>query len=178
MGHLAAAIAKNKGNKPNKNRRWIILAALVAIIPAIWITQNNKQSEPSPTGDPMEAGKKFLSENASKPGIKTTPSGLQYEVLTEGTGPKPSATSTVEVHYEGRLLNGMIFDSSYKRKESISFPLNRVIPGWTEGLQLMPTGSKYRLYIPSELAYGARGAGADIPPNSALIFDVELIAIR
>ncbi len=126
----------------------------------------------------MEAGKKFLEENAKKDGIKSTPSGLQYEVLREGTGPKPGATSTVEVHYEGRLINGSIFDSSYQRKETISFPLNRVIPGWTEGLQLMPTGAKYRLYIPSELGYGARGAGADIPPHSALIFDVELISIR
>lgn len=126
----------------------------------------------------MEAGKKFLEENALKEGITKTASGLQYEVLQEGTGPKPGPTSTVEVHYEGRLINGKVFDSSYQRKETISFPLNRVIAGWTEGLQLMDTGSKYRLYIPSELGYGARGAGADIPPHSALIFDVELISIR
>ncbi len=126
----------------------------------------------------MEAGKKFLEENALKEGITKTASGLQYEVLTEGTGPKPGPTSTVEVHYEGRLINGKVFDSSYQRKETISFPLNRVIAGWTEGLQLMATGSKYRLYIPSELGYGARGAGGDIPPHSALIFDVELISIR
>ena len=126
----------------------------------------------------MEAGKKFLEENALKEGITKTASGLQYEVLQEGTGPKPGHTSTVEVHYEGRLINGKVFDSSYQRKETISFPLNRVIAGWTEGLQLMTTGSKYRLYIPSELGYGARGAGADIPPHSALIFDVELISIR
>ena len=126
----------------------------------------------------MEAGKKFLEENALKEGITKTASGLQYEVLQEGTGPKPGHTSTVEVHYEGRLINGKVFDSSYQRKETISFPLNRVIAGWTEGLQLMATGSKYRLYIPSELGYGARGAGADIPPHSALIFDVELISIR
>jgi len=126
----------------------------------------------------MEAGKKFLEENALKEGITKTASGLQYEVLQEGTGPKPGPTSTVEVHYEGRLINGKVFDSSYQRKETISFPLNRVIAGWTEGLQLMPTGSKYRLYVPSELGYGARGAGGDIPPHSALIFDVELISIR
>ncbi len=126
----------------------------------------------------MEVGKKFLEENALKEGIIKTPSGLQYEVLQEGTGPKPGPTSTVEVHYEGRLINGKVFDSSYQRKETISFPLNRVIAGWTEGLQLMTTGSKYRLYIPSELGYGARGAGGDIPPHSALIFDVELISIR
>jgi FKBP-type peptidyl-prolyl cis-trans isomerase len=126
----------------------------------------------------MEAGKKFLEENAKKEGIISTASGLQYEVLREGTGPKPGAVSTVEVHYEGRLTNGKVFDSSYQRNETISFPLNRVIPGWTEGLQLMPTGSKYRLYIPSELGYGARGAGGDIPPHATLIFDVELISIR
>ncbi len=126
----------------------------------------------------MEAGKKFLEENALKEGITKTASGLQYEVLQEGTGPKPGPTSTVEVHYEGRLINGKVFDSSYQRKDTISFPLNRVIAGWTEGLQLMPAGAKYRLYIPSELGYGARGAGGDIPPHSALIFDVELISIR
>ncbi len=126
----------------------------------------------------MQDGKDFLLANAKKPGIQTTASGLQYEVLREGSGPKPSATSTVEVHYEGRLINGQVFDSSYERNESISFPLNRVIRGWTEGLQLMPTGSKYRLFIPSELGYGARGAGADIPPHATLIFDVELLGIR
>ncbi len=126
----------------------------------------------------MDAGKKFLEENAKKEGIQTTASGLQYEVVREGTGPKPGAVSTVEVHYEGRLIDGKVFDSSYQRKQTISFPLNRVIPGWTEGLQLMSTGSKYRLYIPSELGYGAGGAGGDIPPHAALIFDVELISIR
>jgi FKBP-type peptidyl-prolyl cis-trans isomerase FklB len=144
----------------------LLLAGLVYVL-----LQNRKE-------DPMQAGKQFLEENAKKPGIQTTPSGLQYEVLREGTGPKPAANSTVEVHYEGRLINGKVFDSSYERKETISFPLNRVIPGWTEGLQLMPTGAKYRLYIPSELGYGARGAGGDIPPHATLIFDVELISIR
>lgn len=154
-----------------KYRLWALIAILLAGV-GYTLLQNKE------TGDPMDAGKKFLEENAKKEGVKTTPSGLQYAVIREGTGPKPTATSTVEVHYEGRLLNGAIFDSSYARKETISFPLNRVIPGWTEGLQLMPTGSKYRLYIPSELAYGSRGAGADIPPNSTLIFDVELISIH
>jgi FKBP-type peptidyl-prolyl cis-trans isomerase len=155
-----------------KYRLWILIAIMTIAAIAALFMQNRD------TGDPMDAGKKFLEENATKEGVKTTPSGLQYEVLRDGTGPKPSASSTVEVHYEGRLTNGAIFDSSYQRKETISFPLNRVIPGWTEGLQLMPTGSKYRLYIPSELGYGARGAGADIPPNATLIFDVELISIR
>lgn len=151
------------------------MAALLVAAAAVWILKNQNSGEPV---EPMEAGKKFLEENAKKDGIKTTATGLQYEVLREGAGPKPGATSTVEVHYEGRLLSGKVFDSSYQRNETISFPLNQVIPGWTEGLQLMATGAKYRLYIPSELGYGSRGAGADIPPNAALIFDVELISIR
>jgi len=155
-----------------KKYTWIFIALVFGIATGYWIMQNRD------TGDPMEAGKKFLEDNAKREGVKATPSALQYEVLKEGTGPKPGPTSTVEVHYEGRLINGKVFDSSYERKETISFPLNRVIPGWTEGLQLMTTGSKYRLFIPSELGYGARGAGADIPPNAALIFDVELISIR
>jgi len=150
----------------------LILAAVVLIGAVAYFFMQNKE-EPL-----MQNGKEFLEENAKKDGIQVTPSGLQYEVLRDGTGPKPAASSTVEVHYEGRLTNGKIFDSSYQRNETISFPLNRVIPGWTEGLQLMPTGAKYRLYIPSELGYGARGAGADIPPNATLIFDVELISIR
>jgi len=156
-----------------KYRLWILMAFFMGAA-GYWIMQNKEID----MGDPMEAGKKFLEENGKKEGVKTSASGLQYEVLREGAGPKPGATSTVEVHYEGRLINGKVFDSSYQRNETISFPLNRVIPGWTEGLQLMPTGAKYRLYIPSELGYGARGAGADIPPNSDLIFDVELISIR
>ncbi len=124
----------------------------------------------------MEEGKKFLEENGQREGVQTTPSGLQYEVLTEGTGPKPSGPSSqVTVHYEGRLINGTVFDSSYKRNQPASFGLNQVITGWTEGVQLMPQGAKYRFFIPSELGYGSRGAGAAIPPNATLIFDVELI---
>ena len=123
-----------------------------------------------------EEGAKFLAENAKKPEITTTESGLQYEVLTAADGPKPTGTTTVTVHYVGKLLNGDMFDSSVDRGEPISFPLNRVIPGWTEGLQLMSAGAKYRFYIPENLAYGSRGAGAAIPPYSALIFDVELIS--
>jgi FKBP-type peptidyl-prolyl cis-trans isomerase len=155
-----------------KNQYLLIAIAFFTVAVAYWYTQMRS------TGDDMEAGKKFLEENAKKEGITVTASGLQYEVLREGNGPKPGPTATVEVHYEGRLINGKVFDSSYERKETISFPLNRVIRGWTEGLQLMPTGSKYRLYIPSELGYGARGAGGDIPPHAALIFDVELISVR
>lgn len=124
-----------------------------------------------------KAGEEFLRINKERPGIKTTGSGLQYEVLKEGNGPKPKATDQVKVHYEGKLMDGQIFDSSVKRGEPATFGLNQVIPGWTEGLQLMPVGSKYRLYLPSEIAYGERGAGEMIEPNSTLIFDVELLDI-
>ena len=122
-----------------------------------------------------EEGTKFLEDNAQRPEVKTTASGLQYEVLTEGTGPKPTgSTARVTVHYEGRLINGTVFDSSYKRNQPASFGLNQVISGWTEVVQLMPQGSKYRFFIPSDMGYGSRGAGS-IPPNSTLIFDVELL---
>ena len=129
-------------------------------------------------GETKEAGEKFLQENALRNEVKTTDSGLQYEVLTQGKGPKPTAESTVKVHYEGTLIDGTVFDSSYQRGEPIEFPLNGVIKGWTEGLQLMPVGSKYKLYIPYELGYGERGAGTSIPPYAALIFTVELLEIK
>ncbi len=125
-----------------------------------------------------ESGEKFLAENAKREGVKTTASGLQYEVLEATLGQKPKATDTVRVHYEGTLIDGTVFDSSYKRGESISFPLNGVIKGWTEGLQLMSVGSKYKFFIPYQLAYGERGAGASIPPYAALIFTVELLGIE
>ena len=125
-----------------------------------------------------EAGEKYLEENRKSPKVIETPSGLQYEVLQEATGRNPAATDTVRVHYEGRLIDGTIFDSSIQRGEPISFPLNGVIAGWTEGLQLMSEGAKYRLHIPYNLAYGEAGAGASIPPYAALIFDVELIAVE
>jgi len=126
----------------------------------------------------MKEGQEFLEQNKKRAGVQTTASGLQYEVLTPGTGVKPVATDSVLVHYKGTLLNGKQFDSSYDRGEPISFPLNRVIPGWTEGVQLMPAGSKYKFYIPYNLAYGERGAGADIPPYSTLIFEVELLKVN
>ena len=122
--------------------------------------------------------KEFLEKNKTQEGVKVTASGLQYTVLKEGSGKQPKATDTVEVHYRGTLIDGTEFDSSYKRNKSISFPLNGVIPGWTEGLQLMKEGAKYRLFIPSELGYGTRGAGDLIYPNATLIFEVELIKVQ
>ncbi len=123
------------------------------------------------------AGEAFLAENAKKAGITVTASGLQYEVITQGTGAVPTATSKVKTHYHGTLIDGTVFDSSVNRGQPIDFPVNGVIAGWTEALQLMPVGSKWRLYVPQNLAYGERGAGASIAPFSTLIFDVELIDI-
>lgn len=122
-------------------------------------------------------GEKFLAENGKKEGVVTLKSGMQYEVLREGNGKKPKATDQVKCHYEGTLINGQVFDSSYKRNEPAVFPLNQVIPGWTEGLQLMQEGAKYRFYIPYILAYGESGAGGSIPPFATLIFDVELLEV-
>ena len=129
-------------------------------------------------GEAKAAGEAFLAENAKREGVKVTASGLQYEVLEATLGQKPKATDKVRVHYEGTLIDGTVFDSSYKRGESITFGLNQVIKGWTEGLQLMSIGSKYKLYLPYQLAYGERGAGANIPPYAALIFTVELLGIE
>lgn len=126
----------------------------------------------------LEKGQAFLKENAKKEGVKTTSSGLQYKITKEGTGKNPKATDTVVVHYKGTLLDGKEFDSSYKRGEPAEFPLNQVIKGWTEGLMYLSEGGKATLYIPSELAYGKRGAGRDIGPDETLIFDVELLKIK
>lgn len=125
-----------------------------------------------------EKGRAFLAENGKKEGVVTTPSGLQYKVVTMGTGAKPTATDKVRVHYHGTTLDGEVFDSSVQRGETIVFPLNQVIKGWTEGLQLMPIGSKFIFYIPSDLAYGDRGAGPSIKPGATLIFEVELFGIE
>jgi FKBP-type peptidyl-prolyl cis-trans isomerase len=124
----------------------------------------------------IKKGEEFLEANKAKEGVKVTKSGLQYKVVSEGTGKTPKATDKVEVHYRGRLIDGKEFDSSYSRNQPAQFPVNAVIPGWTEALQLMKTGSKYELYIPSALAYGERGQQG-IPPNSVLVFDVELLSI-
>ncbi len=127
----------------------------------------------------IDKGEKFLAENLKKEGVKETESGLQYKVIEEGDGASPTAESNVKVNYEGRLLNGEVFDSSYERGQPAEFPLNRVIPGWTEGVQLMKEGATYEFYIPSELAYGSRGPqGSPIGPNSTLIFKVELLEVK
>ena len=127
--------------------------------------------------DNKEKGEAWLAEKAMEEGVVALPSGLLYQVLNEGSGKKPTAADTVECHYEGRLIDGTVFDSSYKRGESATFPLNGVIAGWTEGVQLMSEGAKYRFFIPYQLAYGERGAGQAIPPFAALVFDVELIKV-
>ena len=166
-------------------KKSIIIAALAvasfADVNAGGILTNTNQSvaflrNPAREGAIAE-GKAFLEANGKKDGVVTTKSGLQYMVLTEGTGRSPKATDKVRCHYEGTLINGTVFDSSYQRGEPADFPLNGVIPGWTEGVQLMKEGSKFRFFIPYLLGYGERGAGSSIPPYSTLIFDVELIKV-
>lgn len=138
-----------------------------------------REEEQKAVGEKNKAASEaFLAANAKKDGVKTTASGLQYKVVTEGKGPKPKADDTVEVNYKGTLIDGTVFDSSYDRKQSVTFPVNGVIPGWTEALQLMPVGSKFDLYIPSDLAYGPGGTGGVIGPNQALVFEVELLDIK
>lgn len=126
----------------------------------------------------LKAGQDFLDTNKNKPGVVALPSGLQYEVITEGTGIKPLATNEVTCHYHGTLIDGTVFDSSVKRGQPATFPLNAVIKGWTEGLQLMPTGSKWRFFIPPHLGYGDRQVSAQIGPNSTLVFEVELLGVN
>ena len=141
--------------------------------------RNKQQEKMKVAGEAnRKEGVEFLAVNKSKEGIVTLPSGLQYKILTEGTGPKPAASDTVVCNYRGTLISGAEFDSSYKRGQPASFPVNGVIKGWTEALQLMPVGSKWQLFVPAELGYGDRGAGADIGPGATLIFEVELLSIQ
>ena len=142
------------------------------------ITEKKQREQEQKAALALEEGRLFLEENGKREGVITTASGLQYEILREGDGPKPGPASTVNVHYEGKLLDDSIFDSSYKRGQPLDLQLNRVIAGWTEGIQLMKTGAKHRLFIPAELGYGARGAGGQIGPNEVLIFDVELLDVK
>lgn len=135
------------------------------------------QEEKAKAGVNLEKGKKFLEDNGKRKGVITLPSGLQYEILKEGNGPKPTATDKVTTHYHGTTIDGKVFDSSVERGQPAQFGVNQVIPGWTEALQLMPVGSKWKLFIPSNLAYGESGAGGAIGPNETLVFEVELISI-
>jgi FKBP-type peptidyl-prolyl cis-trans isomerase FklB len=140
---------------------------------------NKKQAEAQHVGEANKlAGQQFLAANKSKEGVVTLPSGLQYKILKQGTGPKPTASDTVVTNYRGTLLNGTEFDSSYKSGQPATFPVGQVIKGWTEALQLMPVGSKWQLFIPADLAYGERSPGAEIGPNSTLVFDIELLSIQ
>ena len=136
------------------------------------------QKQDASGSDNKRAGEEFLADNQNKEGVKTLPSGLQYQVLQEGSGKSPSKTDTVTTHYHGTLIDGTVFDSSYQRNEPATFPVNGVIAGWTEALQMMKEGAKWRLFIPANLAYGAQGAGSDIGPHSTLIFDVELLSVK
>ncbi len=147
------------------------IVSLIIVLALALISLANAQSG-------LQEGQRFLKENATKPGVKTTSSGLQFKVLQEGTGKSPKATDVVVVNYRGTLINGKEFDSSYKAGKPIEFPLNRVIPGWTEGVQLMKEGAKYEFYIPPNLAYGSRGAGGVIGPDETLIFEVELLKVK
>ena len=179
---LAAALKEGLAGEPSRLSQEQMQAAMQQLQEQLGGDQEDDDDDdatqnPNAMNNKAE-GEAFLAENAQKPGITTLPSGLQYEVLTQGTGPKPTLKSSVTTHYHGTLINGTVFDSSYQRGQPATFPVNGVIAGWTEALQLMPEGSKYRLYIPSDLAYGKRGAGRDIPGDTALIFDVELIKVN
>ncbi len=164
--------------------KWVGAAALLLVVVAllVWAGTQRFIDAAAPSGSTAAtggaAGAAYLAAHKGKPGVHTTASGLQYEILKEGTGPRPSAADTVAVHYEGKLLDGTVFDSSIARGQPAVFPLGQVIPGWTEGVQLMPVGSKYRFTIPPQLGYGESGAGGVIPPNAVLVFDIELLAVQ
>lgn len=165
---IADALAKNESQVSDEDMR----AAIDDLNKRM-----QRQQEQQSTAQAAD-GEAFLKDNAARDGVVVTESGLQYEVVSEGTGDKPEASSTVEVHYHGTLIDGTVFDSSVDRGETIEFPVGGVIAGWTEALQLMPVGSKWKLYIPHDLAYGANGAGGMIGPFAALVFEVELISVK
>ncbi|AWW33771.1 peptidylprolyl isomerase [Mannheimia varigena] len=171
----AEAVARGIYDVLNQNEPAIDLNEVTAALQELGQRAEAAQAEAFKAID--AENKAFLEENKKAKGVVVTESGLQYEILTESTGEKPTATSTVRVHYTGSLIDGTVFDSSVKRGQPAEFPVNGVIRGWTEALQLMPVGSKWRLTIPQELAYGERGAGASIPPFATLIFEVELLDI-
>ena len=161
-------IFKNAENMPIKNNEEA----------TNFLQQYFTKEQEKTAAESKAVGEKFLAENAKRAGVTVTASGLQYEIIIAGNGEKPAATDKVKVHYRGTLIDGTEFDSSYARNEPVSFALNQVIPGWTEALQLMPIGSKWKIYLPYNLAYGERGAGGTIGPYSTLIFDVELLDIE
>ena len=154
--------------------KWVGFALVLALLVAVLVWAGTQRAVDA--ARPADIA--YMSAHKGKPGVKTTASGLQYEVLTEGNGPMPVATDTVAVHYEGKLLDGTVFDSSIARGQPAEFPLNRVIPGWTEGVQLMKVGSVYVFTVPPELGYGPQGAGGVIPPNAVLIFRIELLGVQ
>ena len=175
---LAGALKEGLQGLPSRLTQEQMQAAMQQLQEQMGGADDDNTQDPETMKNNKAEGEAFLAENAQKAGVTTLPSGLQYEVVTQGTGAKPSLQSSVTTHYHGTLINGTVFDSSYQRGQPATFPVNGVIAGWTEALQLMPEGSKYRLYIPSDLAYGKRGAGRDIPGDTALIFDVELLKVN
>lgn len=166
-----ATVAKTGGSPQLK---WLaaVVVVLVLVLAGIWVGTRDQIAAVRP------ADQAYLRANRGKPGVVVTASGLQYQVLRQGSGAKAERTDTVAVHYEGRLIDGTIFDSTYQRGQPAIFPVDQVIPGWTEGLQLMNAGAKYRFVIPPSLGYGTRGAAGIIPPGATLVFDVELLAIK
>ncbi len=180
---LAAALKEGMQDQPSRLTQEQMQAAMQQLQEQVGgapddDNDNDNDLNPNAMNNNKAEGDAFLAANADKPGVTTLPSGLQYEVITAGTGQKPTLRSSVTTHYHGTLPNGTVFDSSYQRGQPATFPVNGVIAGWTEALQLMPEGSKWRLYIPSDLAYGKRGAGRDIGPDAALVFDVELLKVN
>ncbi|MBD2768329.1 FKBP-type peptidyl-prolyl cis-trans isomerase [Hymenobacter sp. BT664] len=175
---LAGALKEGLQGLPSRMTQEQMQAAMQQLQAQMSADDDQADQDPNAMNNNKAEGEAFLAQNAAKSGVITLPSGLQYEVITQGTGRKPTLGSSVTTHYHGTLINGTVFDSSYQRGQPATFPVNGVIAGWTEALQLMPEGSKYRLYIPSDLAYGKRGAGRDIPGDTALIFDVELVKVN
>ncbi len=179
LDSFLAAVRDQFEGKPSKYKQEELEAAMEGFQKVMQGKQAEMQAKQAESAGKVKAeGAKFLAENGKREGVTTTASGLQYEVLKKSDGAKPVATDKVNVHYHGTLLNGKVFDSSVDRKEPITFGVQEVIKGWTEGLQLMTVGSKYKFYIPSDLAYGDNGAGADIGPGETLVFEVELLKIE